>query len=98
MTAVDDRTEAVNALLLQTEQAHGTYETTELNGVYDQDWPRWYAAYAVEHGIGALVGHPVTTDQVAQFLASTYAEFQQIEPKPSESWAAYLARRIAAEL
>jgi hypothetical protein len=98
MTGNDNRIAAVNALLLQTEQAHGTYETAELNGVYDQDWPHWYAAYAVEHGMGALVGHPVTTDQVAQFLASTYAEFQKIEPKPSESWAAYLARRVTAEL
>ena len=93
-----DRTEAINALLAQTEQAHGTFETTELNGVYDQEWPRWYAAYAVEHGLGGLVGHSVTTDQLAQFLASSYVEFQQTDPRPSEPWAAYTARRITAEL
>ena len=93
-----DRIEAVRALLAQTEEAHGRFEATELNGVYDQDWPRWYAGFAVEHGIGALVGHAVTTDQLAQFLASSYAEFDTADPKPSEPWATYTARRITAEL
>ena len=93
-----DRTEAVNALLVETMEAHGRFEETELNGVYDQEWPRWYAAYAVEHGIGALVGHAVTTDQLAQFLARSNGEFEQTEPRPDEPWAAYTARRITAEL
>ncbi len=97
MTA-EDRTEAVTALLTEAEQAHGVYEATELNGVYDQDWPRWYAAYAVVHGIGELVGHAVTTDRLAQFLVSSFAEFKEAEPKPSEPWAAYTARRITEEL
>jgi hypothetical protein len=93
-----DEIEAVNALLVQAEEAHARFEATELKGVYDEEWPRWYAAYAVERGIGALVGHAVTTDQLAQFLASSYAEFEHTEPKPSEPWAAYAARRITAEL
>ena len=93
-----DRTEAINALLVEAEQAHGVYESAELNGVYDKDWPRWYAAYAVEHGISDLAEHDITTDQLAAFLASSYAEFQQTEPEPAEPWAVYIARRIAAEL
>ena len=93
-----DRIEAVSALLVRTEQAHGAYETTELNGVYDQEWPRWYAAYAIEHGIGALVGHAVTTDQLSQFLANSFVEFNAAEPTPSEPWTTYTARRITAEL
>jgi hypothetical protein len=93
-----DRFEAVNALLVQAEEAHGAFETTELKGVYDEEWPRWYAAYAIEHGIGALLGHAVTTDQLAQFLARTSFELKQTEPVPSEPWAAYTARRITAEL
>jgi hypothetical protein len=93
-----DRVEAVNALLIETEAAHGVFETTELNGVYDQDWPRWYAAHAVEHGIGALVGHPVTTDQLAEFLAESFGEFKRAEPESREHWAAYVARRITTEL
>ena len=93
-----DRIEAIEALLVQAEEAHGVYERTELNGVYDQEWPRWYAAFAVEHGIGALVGREVSADQLATFLADGYAEFQQMEPKPAEPWAAWAARRIAVDL
>ena len=95
---VDDRVQALETLLVQTGTAHGEFEATELNGVYDQEWPRWYATYAVEHRIGALVGHPVTIDRLAEFLATSNAEFEQAEPKPDEPWAAYTARRIGAEL
>jgi len=93
-----DRIEAITTLLVQSEVAHGVYERSELNGVYDEEWPRWYAAYAVEHGIGAMVGHDVTADELAAFLASSSTEYQQAEPKPAEPWAAYTAGRIAAEL
>lgn len=90
-----DAIEAVGSLLIQTEQAHGVYETTDLHGVYDKEWPRWYAAYAVDHGIGALLGRPITTDQLTQLLARSFDEFKQSDPKPSESWAAWTARRVA---
>ena len=93
-----DRIEAVKALLVETMEAHGTFEETELNGVYDQEWPRWYAAYAVEHGIGSLLGRPLTADELAAFLASSNAEFERTEPKPMEPWAAYTARRLTADL
>jgi hypothetical protein len=93
-----DRIEAITALLAATGAAHGTYEEAELNGVYDKDWPAWYAAYAVEHGLPELVGHEVTADRLASFLSSTYADFEQLEPRPSEPWPAWTARRIAEEL
>jgi hypothetical protein len=93
-----DRVAALEALLAETETAHGAYETTELNGVQDQDWPRWYAAYAVEHGIGELVGHAVSADDLAAFLATSWSEIQQADPKPSEPWTTSFARRIATEL
>jgi hypothetical protein len=93
-----DRVAALEALLAETETAHGAYETTELNGVYDQEWPRWYAAYAVEHGIGEFLGHDVSTDDLAQFLTMSWSELQQADPPPSEPWTTSLARRIAAEL
>lgn len=91
-----DTIEAIHALLVQAQKAHADYEATELKGVYDRDWPRWYAAYAVDHGIGAMLGRPVTSEELTEFLASSYAEFEQAEPKPAEPWAAYTARRIAA--
>jgi 4a-hydroxytetrahydrobiopterin dehydratase len=93
-----DRIEALNALLVAAEEAHGKFEATELSGVYDQEWARWYAGYAVEHGIGDMLGRDVTTDQLAQFLGRRYADFKRMDPKPSEPWAAYTARRIAADL
>ena len=94
----DDRIGAVSALLSATEAAHGVYETTELKGVYDEDWPRWYAAYAVGHGIGEAVGHAITAERLAQFLGRSFAEFKATEPKPTETWADYTARRITAEM
>ena len=94
----DERHGAVDALLVETAEAHGVFEETELHGIYDQDWPIWYAAYAVEHGIGALIGHEVTAYELAEFLASSNLEFERTDPKPNEPWATYTARRITAEL
>ncbi len=93
-----ERFDRIAALLVETGEAHGRYEETELNGVYDQEWPRWYAAYAVDHGIGDLLGHPVTTDELAAFLATTNLDLEGIEPEVREPWATYTAGRIAAEL
>jgi hypothetical protein len=93
-----DRIEAITALLGQAEEAHAAYERAELGGVYDEDWPRWYATYAVDNGIGAMLGHDVTRDDLAGFLTSSNAEFRATDPPPTERWAEYTARRIAAEL
>jgi hypothetical protein len=93
-----DRVGRIEELLHEAEQAHGRYEAAELNGVYDAEWARWYATFAVEHGIGPILGRDVSTDELAAFLSSGFADFEASEPKPAESWAAYLARRIAAEL
>ncbi len=88
-----NRSEAVSALLLETEGAHGLYETAELNGVYDEAWARWYAEYAVDHGLGDLLGRSVDADEVAAVLTKAYAEFQALEPKPG-TWATYIAGRL----
>ena len=89
---------SIQALLTQTEAAHGAYEATELKGVYDQDWPSWYAQYAVEHGIGDLLGRAVTTEELARFLADSWRELEAADPKPAESWPAYTAQQIATRL
>ena len=94
----DPRIDAVKALLEQTEAAHGAYESTELNGVYDQEWPRWYAKYAIEHGLGAALGTDVGADRLSGFLAATFVEFEAANPKPAEPWSAYMARRMVEEL
>ena len=94
----EERVAAVEALFVQAQEAHHEFEATELNGVYDEEWPRWYAEYAVNNGLGGLVDHAIATDRLAQFLVDSYAEFEVAEPKPSEPWPAYIARRITAEL
>jgi hypothetical protein len=94
----DDRIEAITTLLAEAGEAHGRYEESELGGVYDTDWPAWYAAYAVDHGLGGLLDKDVTAGTVAAFLASTNAELETTVPKPTESWAAWTARRISADL
>lgn len=93
-----DRVEAVAALLVRAEAAHGEYEATELNGVYDAAWPEWYATWAVEHGLGELIGHEVTADRVAAALADGYAAFGAMEPDHGIAWSDFLARRLVAEL
>ena len=90
--------ESLTALLTRTAEAHGVYEEAELDGVYDQEWPHWYATYAVDHGIGALVGRDVTADELALFLARSNADLERIEATDREPWPIYTARRIAAEL
>lgn len=93
-----DRIAELEALLAETEAAHGVYESTELDGVYDQEWARWYAGYAVEHGVGADLGRAVSADDLARFLAASWDEFQRADPRPMEPWRAYTARRLAEEL
>jgi hypothetical protein len=45
-------------LLKDTAVAHGEFEKTELGGVYDEQWPEWYATYFVDrlHGEGLRIG------------------------------------------
>jgi hypothetical protein len=94
----DGRAPAIEALLLQTEAAHGEYETAELNGVYDQDWARWYAAHAVEHGIGGLLGREVSAEELGTFLAAAFASYERDDPHRVTSWASSIAERLVAQL
>ena len=93
-----DRTDAIEALLLRAEEAHGTYEAEQLNGVYDEAWPRWYAEHVVEHGLSELLGHEAAPSRVAAFLETAFADFERLDPKPAEPWHTYIARRMAVEL
>ncbi len=88
----------IATLLRQAEEAHAVYEADELNGVYDEAWPRWYATYAVEHGLAEILGHDVDAETLATFLSDSYGDFASADPKPTEAWPEYIAARIAAEL
>ena len=93
-----DRARAIATLLRQAELEHAEHEAKDLGGVYDQEWPRWYATYAVEHGIADILGHDVTVDQLTTFLDESYAEFASADPRPADPWAESTAARIVAEL
>jgi len=94
----NDRIKALEALLSKTEAAHGEYESSQLNGEYDQDWAKWYAQYAVDNGIGALAGAPVSPDELTQFFASSWEDAQRSDTPSAEPWAMQTARRIDAEM
>ena len=83
--------------LKDTEASHGRFEETELKGVYDQDWPSWYAAYAVDHGIGELLGSPIRAE--ARGVPHDQQQgVERLQAQATETWIAYTARRIATEL
>lgn len=83
---------ALAALLGRTGEAHGVYEQRELGGVYDQQWPQWYAVYLVEHGLCDLVGVMLTVDNVADWLSACDAAFKA--ERPSVGWPPFYARRV----
>ena len=45
---VPDANAVLLELLKQAAEAHGVHEKTDLGGVYDQNWPEWYAAHMVK--------------------------------------------------
>lgn len=93
-----DRPAAIATLLRQAEEAHAVHEADVLNGVYDEAWSRWYATYAVEHGLPGILGHDVSVDRLTAFLGESYADFASADPKPTEPWPEWTANRISAEL
>ena len=40
----------------------------------------------------------VSADELAQLLATSWDELQQADPRPTDPWTTYIARRLAAEL
>lgn len=82
-------------LLNQAGSAHHTYEQTELKGVYDQDWPQWYAGYVVDNGINDVLEKPVTDDQLGQVLAEVNGEYEA--SGKTLAWADFAASKVAEQ-
>ena len=93
---MSEQVAAIETLLADAEEAHSVYESTQLNGAYDAEWPRWYAAYAVEHGIGDLLGRALGADELAEFLVAGWERRQAADTPATEPWGASTAREIAA--
>ncbi|MCG3211223.1 MAG: hypothetical protein FOGNACKC_04862 [Anaerolineae bacterium] len=79
-------------LLSQAGSAHHQYEQTILKGVYDQEWPAWYANYVIEHGLANLLNQEVTAGQISQFFIESY----QIYRKEGSNlgWVDYTAQQL----
>lgn len=82
----------IAALLSQAGSAHHQFEQTILKGVYDQEWPAWYADYVIRHSLQELLPVPVTTEQLSRFLAENYELYKQENSKLG--WADYTAQQI----
>lgn len=82
-------------LLKQAGSAHHTYEQTVLKGVYDQDWPVWYANYVIENGLSDLFARPFTVDGLAARLTAATDLHSDHEAK--ESWADFVATQLLIE-
>jgi hypothetical protein len=79
-------------LLSEASAAHNAYEQRELGGVYDQQWPSWYATYLVEHGIGELIDKAITTEKLAQLLTEYDTNYRTEHRQ--EAWPDYYAAQL----
>lgn len=86
----------VAALLRQAEAAHGEYETTVLGGVYDEDWPRWYAVYLLEHGLAEHLSNTGRADAEALAVTLKRLADDYERERPAEPWPDVYARRLLA--
>ncbi|WP_159537986.1 hypothetical protein [Aeromicrobium sp. 9AM] len=87
--------QVVLAALQQAAAAHGVHEAEELGGVYDQEWPRWYAAHMTE--TLAKAGHPADAMVLQAALESAAAahaahekELGEKDPDWPEWYAAHM--------
>jgi hypothetical protein len=88
---------AVSALLRETEAAHGAYETNVLAGVFDEEWPAWYATYLLDHGLGDRLPGAKMLDvaNLAAILAQLAVDYEQGDK--ASPWPDVYARGIVAE-
>jgi hypothetical protein len=87
-----DRVSPIVQLLQRASAAHGEYETTVLNGVYDQEWPIWYAQWAVEQGLNNLVGSSMTAQEWSNVLFDLNEQHKLTDK--SQSWAEFTAHHM----
>jgi hypothetical protein len=87
---------AVAALLREAETAHGAYETTVLGGQYDEEWPAWYAAYLLDHGLGEHLASAANLDvaDLTAMLTRLAADYERVEQK--NPWPDVYAHGIVA--
>lgn len=88
----DALTAQVTELLNKAAAAHHVYETDELKGVRDEQWPAWYADFLITNGLADLLGTHINLDDLSTFLEK--CNEQQKSEGSKESWYVYTAPRI----
>jgi hypothetical protein len=83
---------ALRDLLRQAGAAHGEYETTVLNGVYDEAWPTWYAEWLLTHGFNELVHGSHSGSELAVLLSDLNQQYRA--SGSTQHWADFYAERI----
>ena len=86
----------ISSLLSQCQLAHRQYEIERLNGERDEDWPKWYAGYLLEHGLPELLHRQITRDELAERLDQllTLCDTSHRTNAPREKWEDYYARYL----
>ena len=85
----------LEGLLARAGQAHHTYEQDELNGEYDREWPRWYAAFLIEEDISALIQPPPPLGELAEALQRITKAHEGLSEKVD--WSAFAAEKLAEQ-
>jgi hypothetical protein len=88
--------EKLTALLEQAASAHHVYESEELKGVRDEQWPAWYADYLLNNGLDGLLASQADSDEIAAALEQITQ--QQKQEGNSQPWAAYTAAQLVAQI
>lgn len=73
--------------------AHGEYEKTVLHGVYDEQWPEWYAAYLIDRGWNELFARVWNVDELSAALRQADAAYRAAAS--NVSWQEFYAARFA---
>ena len=89
---MNQNTSKIAQLLGQAGSAHHHFEQTVLKGVYDEEWPDWYAGYLLEHGLNDLLPQSVTQAELGQFLYHSNQTRTQRRPEPN--WVDYTVRDL----
>lgn len=89
-----DRVGEIVRLFGEAKSEHIVYERDLLNGVWDEAWPAWYAAYLVEHGILRVV--ELDAQNPKEDLARLLAEADRLHQQeaPQEEWPGFYARYL----
>src|SRR5215212_122427 len=92
------REQTVAVLLKETETAHGAYETSALGGEFDTEWPTWYAAYRLDHGLGDDLPGAENLDvaNLAAMLAKLAEDYERGDQ--TSPWPDVYAQGIVARL